>query len=526
MANNSNDIFMKTLGIGGPFAIGGGIAALGKNVGSRNARIAAQKAIANGITNPANFPQSLPYNATRGINMSGGIPYGAIQNAKFFNASGGLGTGMYSPGIPMGAGRLPVAGPGIPMGPGPLPTYGPAIPMGGGQAARGGLLSIPQGGPGNALLAETNTLAVPRGYGYGTVLADGGTLRLNGSNLASGSNLINEVPVTIRSGVPGGGGGGGIPLMPAGALEAGATEASVASKGAGLLARLGYAPSGVGRFGAFIRPGLTGGQALGVLGGGLTAGTLAGAGVGALNLGGKESAVDRFSTGAAFGAPIGAAIGNVIPFPVVGAGIGALAGGAIGGVGNVVRGIFEDNDKADMTRSNQKRMNNIDSLFETAGLTPNQMAQYRAQFDTGMAILGDKPKPSDVATLLTQLETQVQKTAGTNAGKLTSKDMVALQAAIGQYMQPIIQQQQASGDVAAQLYNDMAGNMGSSAMANLVRGQAAGYKAQADALSAAYMGAAQNVPALYGLQQMGQLANQQQSTQSANLMAQLQAAQQ
>jgi hypothetical protein len=146
-----------------------------------------------------------------------------------------------------------------------------------------------------------------------------------------------------------------------------------------------------------------------------------------------------------------------------------------------------------------------------------------AQYNTSLEVLrvNGQDSPSNVAKLLDATEQQISKVAGSNAGKLTSKDMVALQAAIGEYMQPLIQQQQMSGDIASQLYNDMAGNMGSSAMANLVRGQAAGYKAQADRLSAAYMGAAQSLPAIYGLTQMGQLANQQQSTQSNELLATL-----
>jgi hypothetical protein len=138
-----------------------------------------------------------------------------------------------------------------------------------------------------------------------------------------------------------------------------------------------------------------------------------------------------------------------------------------------------------------------------------------------MAILGDNPKPSDVAALLTQLETQVQKTAGTNAGKLTGKDMVALQAAIGQYMQPLIQQQQQSGQLAANMYNQMAGNMNNSALADQMRAQAANAQAQSDRMTAAYMGQAQSIPALYGLQQLGQLVNNQQSTKSATLAEQL-----
>jgi len=518
MANNSNDIFMKTLGIGGPFAIGGGIAALGKNVGACNARIAAQKAIANGITNPANFPKALPYGplgATQGINMSGGIPYGAVSSAKFgvqnFNMLGSptgtvfTGVGRPSLGVTPGMELAAFQNPAANLA-GRYPGYyGSSAPVVGGSGLPAGL--------------ETSSFVT----------------RYPGSAGASPLGVGDTVSVAGRGGIPAmpaGVTGGGVPgggVNAAGASPYGriasqvgsAGESAAASEGAGLLARLGYAPSGVGRMGAFVRPGLTGLGAAGILSAGLAGGTLAGAGLGALNLGGKESAVDRFVTGAGFGAPVGAAIGNVIPIPVVGAGIGALAGGAIGGVGNVVRGIFEDSDKADMNRSNQKRMNRIDSLFETAGLTPNQMAQYRAQFDTGMLNLGDNPKPSDVAALLTQLETQVQKTAGTNAGKLTGKDMVALQAAIGQYMQPLVQQQQQSGQLAANMYNQMAGNMNNSALADQMRAQAANAQAQSDRMTAAYMGQAQSIPALYGLQQLGQLANQQQSTKSATLAEQL-----
>ena len=450
-----------------------------------------QAQIANSILNPANFPSQAVVRSPFGLRQltagapraaRGAVVYGPQRPIGPFT----MGRGPLGP-IPMGAVPTPTAGPGIPMPAGPNPVYGPGIPVG----------------------------PVPP------------------------STIVSEVPVTIRPpGINAGGGVGTVPYGPAvpasdlnaaGASPYGripsqvgsAGESAAASRGAGLLARLGYTPAGTTGALRFVRPGLTGLGAAGILGAGLTGGQLAGAGIGALNIGGKESAFDRFATGAAFGAPIGAAIGNVIPIPVVGAGIGALAGAGIGGVGNVVRGIFEDNDKAAMTRSNQKRANRIDSLFETAGLTPNQMAQYRAQFDTGMSILGDNPKPSDVAALLTQLETQVQKTAGTNTGKLTGKDMVALQAAIGQYMQPLIQQQQQSGQLAANMYNQMAGNMNNSALADQMRAQAANAQAQSDRMTAAYMGQAQSIPALYGLQQLGQLANRQQSTQSATLAEQL-----
>ena len=428
-------------------------------------RLIGQNRIVSSIANPT----SLPYGATQGINMSGGIPYGAVTSARFgsgLNAAGGVGSGMY--------------GPAIPMGPGSLPTYGPAIPMGPGSAA-----------------------------GFN---AAGGV----------GSAAYGPAVPTVSSGLNAAGGVGTAAYGPA---------VPTAAANTGLLARLGFGgpgAAGTSGFNQFIRAGLTPRAALTRLGGGALAGQLgASMIVDPLNIGGANSALDRFGTGAAFGAGLGAAVGNVIPIPGVGAGIGAGVGALIGGGANVIMGMFDDNSKADQSKKNQKRMTGLNSLMETAGLTDSQRQQYMAQYNTQLEILRGQGQDnaSNVAKLLDATEQQISKVAGSNTGKLTSKDMVALQAAIGEYMQPLIQQQQMSGDIAAQLYNDMAGNMGGSAMANLVRGQAAGYKAQADALSAAYMGAAQNIPALYGLQQTGQLANQQQSAQSNELLAQLQAGQ-
>lgn len=484
----------------------GGYSIIGRNSGgAKAARLAGQTKIINSIKYPGSFPTnfpgglygpklpSLPYGATQGINMSGEIPYGAINSAKFgvqnFNMLGSptgtvfTGVGRPTLGVTPGmelaafqnqaanlAGRYPG-------------YYGSSAPIVGGSGLPAGL--------------ETGSLVT----------------RYPGSAGASPLGVGDTVSVAGR---------GGIPAMPAGALEAG--TAAEAAGNAGLLARLGYAPAGTTGLSRFIAEGLTPKAALGRLALGATAGQLgASMIVDPLNIGGANSAADRFATGATFGAGLGAAVGNVIPIPGVGAGIGALAGAGIGGLGNVIMGMFDDNSKADQTKGNQKRMSGLNGLMETAGLTDNQRQKYMAQYNTQLEILRGQGKDSasNVAKLLDATEQQISKVAGSNSGKLTSKDMVALQAAIGQYMQPLIQQQQSSGDVAAQLYNQMAGNMSDSAMANLVRGQAAGYKAQADALSAAYMAAAQSQPALYGLQQTAQLANQQKSTQSSDLLATL-----
>jgi hypothetical protein len=331
------------------------------------------------------------------------------------------------------------------------------------------------------------------------------------------------------------------PLMPAGALQA--NPAQIVNPGAvsslpGYMQKLGFGganAAGTTGFQRFLSSSLTPGKYGGYAGAAakrlgayaLPAQLAATYIVDPLNIGGANSAVDRFGTGAMAGAGIGAGIGSILPIGITtaaGAGIGALVGGGF----NTIRGWFDDRSKTDLSKKNQKLIDGLNPLMERAGLTDSQGAQYKTQFDTNLQIMREQgtDTPDNVSQLIKDTQAQISRTAGSNAGKFTSKDIVALQAAIGQYMQPLIQQQQVSGDVAAQLYNDMANNMGSSAMANLVRGQAAGYKAQADALSAAYMGAAQNLPASYGLQQMAQLANQQQSTQSADLMAQITAAQQ
>jgi hypothetical protein len=362
-----------------------------------------------------------------------------------------------------------------------------------------------------------------------------GVVRPAGINMAGAtpySTITGANPYGATTGISMG--ANATPYSAAGLQAAGQSAAG----NTGLLARLGFGgPNAVGTTGyqRFLSSSLTPGKYGGYAGAAakrlgayaLPAQLAATYIVDPLNIGGKNSAVDRFGTGAVAGAGIGAGIGSILPIGITtaaGAGIGALVGGGF----NTIRGWFDDKSKTDLSKKNQKLIDGLNPLMEKAGLTDSQGAQYKTQFDTNLQIMREQgtDSPDNVSQLIKDTQAQISRTAGSNAGKFTSKDIVALQAAIGQYMQPLIQQQQVSGDVAAQLYNDMANNMGSSAMANLVRGQAAGYKAQADALSAAYMGAAQNVPAMYGLQQMGQYANQQQSTQSADLMAQITAAQQ
>jgi len=385
------------------------------------------------------------------------------------------GSAVYGPPQPLG----PFA-----MGPGPLPTYGPAIPMGAGPVlSANGAIPMGAGSP-----------ALPYG-------------------LKPGINITGPTPYSA-AGLPPAAGAVRLPVY-------GPSIPPAVSSLPGYIQKLGFGgPNAAGTSGVsqFLRSGLTPKAAAlrgaGYIGGGLAAANL----IDSINPfeyvgASKNNAYDRFAAGAAGGAGIGAAIGSILPIGVTtaaGAGIGALVGGGV----NTIRGWFDDASKTALSKKNQKLIDGLNPLMEKAGLTDAQGAQYKTQFDISLQIMRDngQDSPDNVSKLIKGTQAQISQAAGSNAGKFTSKDIVALQAAIGQYMQPVIQQQQASGDVAAQLYNDMANNMGNSAMANLVRGQAAGYKAQADALSAAYMGAAQNLPASYGLQQMAQMANQQQSS--------------
>lgn len=441
-------------------------------------RLAGQNRIVSSIANPT----SLPYGATQGINMSGGVPYGAVNSARFgsgLNAAGGVGSGMYGPAIPMGSGGVNYS----------IPQAPPTLPYG---VVRPGGISMAGATP------------------YSTITGAGANPYGATTGISMGANAT--------------------PYSAAGLQAAGQSTAARA----GLLGRLGIGgPNAAGTSGvnAYLRSGLTGKAALGRLVGYPMLGYQAASAIDAINPfeyvgASKNNAFDRFAAGAAGGAGVGAAIGSILPIGITtaaGAGIGALVGGGI----NTIRGWFDDASKTDLSKKNQKLIDGLNPLMERAGLTDAQGAQYKTQFDIALQIMRDNgtDSPENVSKLIQDTQSQISKVAGSNAGKLTSKDMVALQAAIGQYMQPLIQQQQMSGDIASQLYNDMAGNMGGSAMANLVRGQAAGYKSQADALSAAYMAQAQSIPAIYGLQQMGQLANQQQSAQSTELLAQIQASQ-
>lgn len=482
------------------------------NAASKLRRMSAQSRIAQGITKPQNF-----------------VGQGLQRSAQGLRAIG-PGTPGNLPMIPQGSSIVPrLAGQNFEM----LGSQAGNVFTGASRAASGvtpGMELVPFRGVAGRF---------PSYYGSSAPVVGGSGLPagLQTSNLVTrypGSAGASPLAVgdTVTMGTAAG--RGGIPV--AGALEAGTAAKAAAQQG--LMARLGFGganAAGTTGYQRFLSSSLTPGKFGGYAGAAakrlgayaLPAQLASTYIVDPLNIGGANSAVDRFGTGALTGAGIGAGIGSILPTGITtaaGAGIGAL----VGGTANVIMGMFDDNSKADQNKKNQKRMSGLNSLMDTGGLTDNQRQQYMAQYNTQLEILraNGQDSPSNVAKLLDATEQQISKVAGTNAGKLTSKDMVALQAAIGQYMQPLIQQQQMSGDIAAQLYNQMANNMGDSAMANLVRGQAAGYKAQADRLSAAYMAQAQSIPALYGLQQTAQLANQQPSAQSADLTALLTAAQQ
>ena len=205
-------------------------------------------------------------------------------------------------------------------------------------------------------------LALPRGSGTpgpgfieGKVLSDHITAPVGQGPVAAlkAGNNMGQIPEQLA--LPRGGPLPGAPTPPvdpasllgAGSDLAGAASTASTGRAAGLLGRLGLAaevPASTTRIGGLLtlggkgaagrtlaRAGFGNATAGGTLGAGL-ASSLAGHAADSLDLGGKNSTVDQFATGAAGGGAFG---GVITKNP-----IGALIGAGVGGVGNVAYNKF------------------------------------------------------------------------------------------------------------------------------------------------------------------------------------------
>ena len=332
---------------------------------------------------------------------------------------------------------------------------------------------------------------------------------------------------------------GGIPLMPAQALRAEQAAAGAgdpiatflaqeaarrggAAESAGLLARLGFGGEGAAGatgFNQFIRAGLTPKAAFTRVALPATAGYYgASLIVDPLNIGGKNSAWDRFATGATFGAGLGAGIGNVIPIPGVGAGIGAATGAVLGGTANMIKGWFDDQGLTEVSKKNQQRYAGLTDLMDTAGLTARQREMLMAQYNTQLKLVGDDTEAQK--QLLDTLESKIVSVAGSNPYQVTGQDLIGLQAQIQDYMRPLQERMSSSSAGLAAAYNSIANQMGSSQLADAIRLQGTNVQAAADRQILANAASASALPASYALQ-MQNLTRSQTPSGASDLASQL-----
>jgi len=237
-----------------------------------------------------------------------------------------------------------------------------------------------------------------------------------------------------------------------------------------------------------------------------------------LNIGGKNSGLDRFLTGATTGAGIGAGIGSIIPIPgistAVGAGVGALAGGTF----NTIKGWFDDRGMTEVSKKNQQRYVGLTGLMDTAGLTQRQREALMSQYNTQMQLVGDDTKAQKL--LLDSLEQQVVGLAGSNPYQVTGQDLIGLQAQIQDYMRPLQERMSATSSGLAAAYNNIASQMQSPQLADAMRLQGSNVQAAADRQILANAQSASMLPASYGLQ-MNNLVRSQTPSAGSDLASQM-----
>jgi hypothetical protein len=261
------------------------------------------------------------------------------------------------------------------------------------------------------------------------------------------------------------------------ATAGGAQVTPFAAEGAGRLA------TGL-KAGGAIRGGLYG------LGGTLAATHL----IDPLDVGGKNSNLDRGLTGAIGGAGIGAGLGSMV-MPGLGTAVGALGGAAIGGVGNILMGSSDDASKKKEEMKFNSRLGALSNLATKVGMTSSDQKDLLTQVNVGLELAGDDKTARK--TILDQAENAI-KTYTPNP--MSPERMLGMQAAIANYMQPQTERSRNSAYANAAVFDEIAGRMSSPAVADAVRLQAANRRASADEQAAAYLNSAQALPALMAIQ--------------------------
>jgi hypothetical protein len=199
-------------------------------------------------------------------------------------------------------------------------------------------------------------------------------------------------------------------------------------------------------------PGLASGARVGA--GGLAA-TLAGMGVDRLNIGGANSILDQAATGAAAGGTFGTVVGG--PF-------GGLIGAGVGGVGNVGYNKVADalwrKDKPKPAQIIDTNRATLAEAMATYNLSAEQRSQLMAQYDVALIAAGksDKKRAEASSTAATQLlGAMPQYVQGLYGAAQQRRNDQSQTAALQQWVQPQLAQQQAAAEVQAASYRELAG---------------------------------------------------------------------
>lgn len=212
-----------------------------------------------------------------------------------------------------------------------------------------------------------------------------------------------------------------------------------------------------------------------------------------LNVGGNDSPVDQFLTGAAFGGGTGAAFGGL------GAAIGAPVGGAINVLGNTL-GLW-GNDKGEDAPD---PVTVLATAMDTAGLTPEYEEAILQTYETQMALAdrleGDAKKQAEDAALeaagqmvLQAMQTQQAQAMRPQMGAGGGPGLLAMQQQAQQIFEPIAQDIETSAGLYAQQMSGIRPNLPASYQ-SVADAQVARELTSADKLANAYRAQAALTP--------------------------------
>jgi hypothetical protein len=268
-------------------------------------------------------------------------------------------------------------------------------------------------------------------------------------------------------------------------------------------------------------PGMLKGGVYGVLGG-----------VGAnladqLNIGGNDSVLDQFATGAAFGGISGGAFGGV------GALVGAPVGGAVNVLGNALGLWGNDTPEADKPEPIEV----LATAIQTANLSPDEEEAILQTYETNMALAeqyeGDQREQAEQLALdqagqlvLVAMQRRQQQAQQAQGGGMGGPDMLALQQQAADIFEPIAQDIETNAGLYAQAMQGIRPNLPASYQ-SVSDAQVARELSSADKLANAYRAQAALTPVVNSLTQYQQDQNafasqlfQQMQAQQAAAMAQ------